>query len=76
MGSRPSRQDVMGPEGPEVRPCCARPPPRDAGAIPARARLEFIYAVLEMSALCRLVCCWMGPALDGLQVPDVLGAYV
>ena len=37
-GDSPSRQDVMGPEGPEVRPCCARPPPRDVGAIPARAR--------------------------------------
>lgn len=61
---------------PRFAPVARGPRRAMQGAIPARARLEFIYAVLEMSALCRLACCWMGPALDGLQVPDVLGAYV
>ena len=40
MEIRPSRQDVMGPEGSEVRPCCARPPPRDAGSHPGARALR------------------------------------
>ena len=35
LESRPSHQDVMGPERLEVRPCRTRPPPLDVGAIHA-----------------------------------------